>query len=66
MRTSPNSGPRLSVFVTVLTLFLIVALLVGTAVTIANYIEDRKTAVKVAGDTFHSTISLGRTQDIHM
>jgi adenylate cyclase len=57
MRTSPNSGPRLSVFVTVLTLFLMVALLVGTAVTIANYIEDRKTAVKVAGDTFHSTIS---------
>jgi adenylate cyclase len=55
--STPASGPRITLFVTVLTLFLTVALLVGTAVTVANYIEARKTALKVASDTFHSTIS---------
>ncbi len=57
MRTSPTSGPRLTLFVTVLSLFLMVALLVGTAVTITNYIEARKTAVKSAADVFHATIN---------
>jgi adenylate cyclase len=57
MRTYPTSGPRLSLFVTVLSLFLIVALLVGTAITITNYIEARKTAVKSAADVFHATIN---------
>jgi adenylate cyclase len=56
MPTSSTSGPRITLFVTVLSLFLMVALLVGTAVTIANYIEARKTASKVAGDTFRATI----------
>lgn len=55
--STPASGPRITLFVTVLTLFLTVALLVGTAVTIANYIEARKVALKVAADTFHATIS---------
>ena len=54
--SSPASGPRITLFVTVLTLFLTVALSVGAAVTIANYIEARKTALKVASDTFRSTI----------
>jgi adenylate cyclase len=58
MPTPPTSGPRLTLFVTVLTLFLAVALLVGMAVTVANYIEARKTAVKVAEETFHATINL--------
>ena len=57
MPASPSSGPRLSLFVTVLSLFLMVALLVGTAVTITNYIEARKTAVKSAADVFHATIN---------
>jgi adenylate cyclase len=57
MRTSLTSGPRLTLFATVLSLFLMVALLVGTAVTITNYIEARKTAVKVAADVFHATIN---------
>ena len=57
MRSAPSSSTRLTLFVTVLSLFLMVALLVGTAVTIANYIEARKTAFKVAGDTFHATIN---------
>jgi adenylate cyclase len=56
MRPS-SSGPRVTLFVTVLSLFLAVALLVGAVVTIANYIEARKTAVKVAGDAFHATIN---------
>ena len=57
MPTSATSGPRITLFVTVLSLFLMVALLVGSAVTITNYIEDRKTAVNVAGDIFHATIN---------
>jgi adenylate cyclase len=57
MRTTPTSGRRYTLFFTVLTLFLAVALLVGMAVTIANYVEARRTAVRVAGDTFHATIN---------
>jgi adenylate cyclase len=54
--SAPASGPRITLFATVLSLFLTVALLVGTAVTIANYVEARKTAFKVAGDAFRATI----------
>jgi adenylate cyclase len=53
------SHPRrhLTLFATVLSLFLAVALMVGTAVTVANYFETQRTAIKVAADTFQSTIS---------
>ena len=47
---------RITLFSTVLSLFLMVALLVGSAVTVSNYLETRRTAVKVAADTFQSTI----------
>jgi hypothetical protein len=57
MPASRPAGPRLTLFTTVLSLFLMVALLVGSAVTLANYLEARKTAVKVAGDAFHATIN---------
>jgi adenylate cyclase len=56
MSASTSSGPRITLFVTVLSLFLMVALLVGTAVTVANYLETRRTAIKVANDTFRTTI----------
>ncbi|MFO1108049.1 MAG: adenylate/guanylate cyclase domain-containing protein [Bradyrhizobium sp.] len=55
--STPLAGPRVTLFVTVLSLFLIVALLVGTVVTITNYIEARKTALKVAEDAFRATIN---------
>jgi adenylate cyclase len=54
--STPSSSPRITLFVTVLSLFLMVALLVATAVTVTNYIEARKTALKVAEDTFRATI----------
>jgi adenylate cyclase len=57
MNGSPVRKQRLTLFTTVLSLFLMVALLVGTAVTVTNYFENRRTAVKVAADTFQSTIS---------
>jgi adenylate cyclase len=57
MNASPPRKQRLSLFVTVLSLFLMVALLVGTAVTVTNYFETRQTALKVAADTFQSTIN---------
>ena len=57
MNGSPARKQRLTLFTTVLSLFLMVALLVGTAVTVTNYFENRRTAVKVAADTFQSTIS---------
>ncbi len=53
---SPRSSRR-TLFVTVLSLFLAVALLVATAVTVTNYIETQKTAAKVADDTFRVTIN---------
>jgi adenylate cyclase len=56
MNASPPRKQRLTLFTTVLSLFLMVALLVGTAVTVTNYYETRRTAVKVAADTFQSTI----------
>jgi adenylate cyclase len=57
MHGSPPNSTRLTLFVTVLSLFLMVALLVGITVTITNYIETRKTAIKVADDTFRVTIN---------
>jgi adenylate cyclase len=57
MNASQPRNPRLTLFTTVLSLFLIVALLVGTAVTLTNYFETHRTAIKVADDTFRSTIS---------
>jgi adenylate cyclase len=57
MNASPPRKQRLSLFVTVLSLFLMVALLVGTAITVTNYFETRQTALKVADDAFQSTIS---------
>ena len=56
VKTSAPRKQRITLFGTVLSLFLIVALLVGSAVTVSNYLETRRTAVKVAADTFQSTI----------
>jgi adenylate cyclase len=56
MDASPPRSPRLTLFATVLSLFLVVALLVGAAVTITNYVQTRRTAISVAADTFHATI----------
>jgi adenylate cyclase len=64
MDASPPRRPRLTLFATVLALFLIVALLVGTAVTITNYVQTRRTALNVAADTFHATID--RINDKHL
>jgi adenylate cyclase len=49
-------SPRIPIFVTVLTLFVLAALLLGTALTITNFIETRRTAIKVAAETFKATI----------
>lgn len=49
--------PRLTLFTTVLSLFLVVALLIGTAVTVTNYLQTHQTAMKVASDTFATTIN---------
>ena len=51
-----TSSPRLTLFVTILSLFLTVALLVAAAVTIANFVQSRQIATKVASDTFGATI----------
>jgi adenylate cyclase len=57
MNASQPQKWRLTLFTTVLSLFLMVALLVAIAVTVTNYFETRQTAIKVAADTFQSTIS---------
>jgi adenylate cyclase len=57
MDTSLSRSPRLTLFVTVLSLFLMVALMVGAAVTITNYLQTRQTALNVAADTFKTTIN---------
>lgn len=51
-----GGAPRIPLFVTVLMLFVLAAFLLGTALTITNFIETRRTAVKVAGETFKATI----------
>jgi len=57
MPDARSRSSRRTLFVTVLSLFLAVALLVASAVTITNYIETRRTAAKVADDTFRQTIN---------
>ena len=49
-------SPRIPIFITVLSLFVLAALLLGTALTVINYIETRRTAIKVAAETFRATI----------
>ena len=56
MRASRPARPRFSLFVTILTLFLLVAVLAGTAVTIASYLWARDVAMSVATDTFKAAI----------
>ncbi len=55
MRPAGRS-PRIPIFVTVLSLFVLAALLLATALTITNFIETRRTAIKVAAETFRATI----------
>ena len=49
-------SPQIPIFVTVLSLFVLAALLLATALTITNFIETRRTAIKVAAETFRATI----------
>ena len=56
MRPFTSTNARFSLFVTILSLFLTVALLVGTAVTIANYVQVRETTTKVAADAFDAAL----------
>ena len=49
-------SPRIPIFVTVLTLFMLAALLLGTALTIASFIETRRSAIRAASETFKATI----------
>jgi adenylate cyclase len=56
MRSSSSASPRPTLFLTILSLFLIVAVLVGAAVTIVNYVQIRDTTAKVASNTFETTI----------
>jgi adenylate cyclase len=56
MRPSSSTSPRPTLFVTILSLFLIVAVLVGAAVTIVNYVQIRDTTAKVAANVFETTI----------
>lgn len=55
--TPAGRDVRVTLFATTLSLFLMVALLVGTAVAFANYFQTRRVAVKLAGDTFQATIN---------
>ena len=52
MNPHPARKARITLFVTVLSLFLFVALLVGARVTVTDYVENRRTAIHVAADTF--------------
>jgi len=56
MTAPSHSKRRLTLCITVFSLFLMVALVVGLAVTITNYFETRRMALKVASDTFEATI----------
>jgi adenylate cyclase len=56
MNSSPGRDSRITLFVTILTLFLSAALLVGAGVAIADYIQNRSNALKVAADTFKEKI----------
>src|SRR5262249_7159710 len=56
MPSSSDRDPRFTLFVTILTLFLCAALLVGIGVTAADYIQNRRNAFKVATETFKEKI----------
>lgn len=56
MDSSHGRNPRLTLFVTILALFLSAALVVGVGVTITNYIQNRRTAVRVAAEMFKQKI----------
>ena len=60
MDPHPDRKARFSLFVTILTLFLSAALLVGAGVTVSDYVQNRRTAIRVAADTFKEKI--GRNQ----
>lgn len=47
---------RLSLFVTILTMFLCTALLVGLGVAISDYVQNRRIALRVAAETFKEKI----------
>ena len=57
MRLYRRAPPPLTVFITILSLFIVVGLLVGTAVTLANYVGLRDAAAKVAADAFEAKIA---------
>src|SRR5277367_2626842 len=56
MHHSPDRDPRFTLFVTILTLFLFAALLVGAGVTVADYVQNRRNAIRVAAETFEEKI----------
>lgn len=56
MDPHPDRKARFSLFVTILTLFLSAALLVGAGVTVSDYVQNRRTAIRVAADTFKEKI----------
>lgn len=56
MSSSPDRDPRITLFVTILTLFLSAALLVGVGVTTADYIQNRRNAFKIASETFNEKV----------
>lgn len=56
MDLNPPRASRFSLFVTILTLFLCAALLVGAGVAISDYVQNRRTAIRVAADTFKERI----------
>ncbi|QPF88484.1 adenylate/guanylate cyclase domain-containing protein [Bradyrhizobium commune] len=59
VRTNSSStrDPRITLFATILTMFLCAALLVGAGVTIADYIQNRRNALSVASETFKEKIA---------
>lgn len=47
--------PPLSIFVTILSIFAVVVMLTGTAITVANFVQARRAALNVASATFDTT-----------
>src|ERR1700752_1607423 len=56
MPSSSDRAPRFTLFATILALFLCAALLVGAGGTVADYIQNRRNAFKVATETFKEKI----------
>ncbi len=56
--TAPPQGPhsKISVFVTILSLFLLISVLIGVAITAVNYWQLQKTAEMTAAETFEAAI----------